>query len=234
MSHGTKSIPSVSLIARCKVSDAAAMVVSLRTRRAVFWSLGPDRIVAAVLSRGEREPLLEACAASYAAALPGACFAPGLLELAMVLEAGRDAHVAALGAVHCRVEQDAAAPSRRGPWRRLRSSPRAEAPSGQRVGVVSGAEGVRVQADENAVAQAAGLYRSCRLRLVALDCEPCALASLVDVLGAGDVQAARRQALSAVAVLPTAETAAEALGEDLAVPIGLALAWFQVGGGGAR
>lgn len=209
------------------------MIVSFRARRAVFWFLGSDRVVAAALSRGEREPLLEACAGSYAAALPGACFAPGLLDVALALEARREAHVAALGATFCRVEQAEAAPPRRGPWRRFRSAQQ-DVSDGQRVGVVSGADGLRVWADEAAVEQASTLYRSCRLRLVALDCEPCALASLSDVLGTAQTDAARRQALSAVAVLPDAEAAAEALGEDLAVPIGLALAWFHGGRGRAR
>lgn len=210
------------------------MLVSLRARRAVFWCLGPDRIVAAVLSRGEREPLLEACAGSYAARLPGACFAPGVLEVAMVLECRREAHVAALAAGYCRLEQPGEAPTsrRRGPWRRFRAARDADA-AGERVGVVSGADGVRVRADEKAVAEAAALFRDARLRLVALDGEPCALASLADVLGAADPLAARRQALSAVAVTPEAEAAAEALGDDLAVPLGLALAWFG-GGGHAR
>jgi len=210
------------------------MFVSLRARRAVFWCLGPDRIVAAVLSRGEREPLLEACAGSYAAKLPGACFAPGVLEVAMVLECRREAHVAALSEGYCRLEQsgETAPFRRRGPWRRFRAAGEAGGEGG-RVGVVSGADGVRVRADERAVAEAAALFRNARLRLVALDCEPCALASLAEVLGTSDPLAARSQALSAVAVTPEAETAAEALGDDLAVPVGLALAWFG-GGGHAR
>lgn len=210
------------------------MFVSLRARRAVFWCLGPDRIVAALVSRGEREPLLEACAASYAARLPGACFAPGVLEVAMVLECRREAHVAALAAPYCRVEPlDEGPPSRRGPWRRFRA-PRGSAMPGERVGVVSGADGFRVRAEENAVAEAAALFRHAGLGLVALDCEACAIASLADALAASDPEAARRQVLSAVAVVPEAEAAAEALGEDLAVPVGLALAWFAGGGGRAR
>ena len=80
------------------------MIASLRTRRAVFWYLAPDRIVAAVMSRAEREPMLEACAASYAPALAGACFAPGLLEVNWVLGAQRQVHVAALAASYCRIE----------------------------------------------------------------------------------------------------------------------------------
>lgn len=204
-----------------------------RQRRAVFWCLASDRIVAARLARGEREPLLEACAASYAAALPGACFAPGVLELACVLEGLEQPHVAALAASFCRleaVEHDASVRSR---WRSGRSG-RPAAQPGERIGRMRGAEGLRVTADEEAVLQAAGLFRHGRLRLAALDCEPCALASLADALGAADEDTARRQALSAVAVLPDAETAAEALGEDLAVPLGLAVAWFGAGSGRAR
>lgn len=212
------------------------MIVSLRARRAVFWFLGPDRLVAAVLSRGEREPLLEACAASYAPALPGTCFAPGLLEVARLLECRREAQVAALASVWCRVEDaDPAGPSpRRSPWRRFRS-PRAEAGApGERVGVVSGADGLRVWADERAVGEAAALFREAGLRLLALDGEACAIASLADALATDDAQCVRRQALSAVAVMPEADAAAEALGEDLAVPVGLALAWFAGGSRRAR
>lgn len=205
----------------------------LRQRRAVFWCLGSDRIVAASLSRGEREPLLEACAASYAAALPGACFAAGVLEVALVLDGLRDPHVAALAAPFCRMEQTPDTVFRRSVWRSRRTVRHAAAP-GERAGRVRGAEGLRVTADEQAVVQAAGLFRHGGLRLAALDCEPCALASLAEALGAADVDTARRQALSAVAVLPEAEAAAEALGEDLAVPLGLALSWFVAGGGRAR
>ena len=79
------------------------------------------------------------------------------------------------------------------------------------------------------VAQATALFRRARLQLIALDCEPCALASLSDALGTGDADGARRQHLSAVSVLPESESAAEALGEDLAVPVGLAVAWFGAG-----
>ena len=52
------------------------MISALRTRRATFWYLAPDRIVAAVLSRSEREPVLEACAASYSPPVPGAVHTP--------------------------------------------------------------------------------------------------------------------------------------------------------------
>jgi hypothetical protein len=90
---------------------------------------------------------------------------------------------------------------------------------------------MRVWADENVVREASSLFRRARLHLLALDCEPCALASLAAALGSGNADGARRQHLSAVAVLPESETAAEALGGDLAVPVGLAVAWF--GGGRA-
>jgi len=245
------------------------MLSSLRARRAVFWYLGPDRIVAALVSRAEREPVLEACAASYSAPVAGSRFAPGVVEVAWVLGCDKLVHVAALASSFCRVEAcdiDAAPPGRR---RRGSSTIRdsegvaqrgsegvAQHGSGgvgqrdsegvaqrdsegvaqrdsegvalERRGAVSGAEGLRVWAEEGAVAQAAALFRRARLHLIALDCEPCALASLSEVLGSVDAEAARRQHLSAVAVLPESESAAEALGDDLAVPVGLAVAWFGV------
>jgi hypothetical protein len=237
------------------------MISALRTRRAAFWYLAPDRIVAAVLSRSEREPVLEACAASYSPPVAGAVFAAGVVEVAWVLGCERYVHVAALATGFCRVE--AAPPEAVHPRRRSRSRARhgalqAEVPSAEalaaaavrdvapsrdsspaspadarreRRGAVTGGAGVRVWADEGAVAQAASLFRRAQLRLIALDCEPCALASLADALGTGDAEGARRQHLAAVSVLPESETAAEALGDDLAVPVGLAVAWF--GGGRA-
>jgi hypothetical protein len=231
------------------------MISTLRTRRATFWYLAPDRIVAAVLSRSEREPVLEACAASYSSPVAGAVFAAGVVEVAWVLGCERYVHVAALATGFCRVEAAPAETAR--PRRRsrryaappldimeppaslavtgVRESPAADAAvsgeTAQRRGAVSGGAGIRVWADEGAVAQAASLFRRAQLRLIALDCEPCALASLADALGTGDAGGARRQHLAAVSVLPESEAAAEALGEDLAVPVGLAVAWF--GGGRA-
>jgi hypothetical protein len=229
------------------------MIASLRARRAAFWYLATDRIVAAVVSRGEREPLLEACAASYASPVAGSSFAPGVVEVSWVLGCQDLANVAALAGAFCRVEaaeagaeavrrrdpapggnvaeRDSGAASRQraGETLQRRAGAVAGETSRERAGAVTGADGVRVWADEAAVAEAAGLFRRSRLRLVALDCEPCALASLAEVLGASDAAAARRQHLSAVSVLAEAETAAEALGDDLAVPVGLAVAWFGVG-----
>lgn len=216
------------------------MLSALRTRRAAFWYLGPDRIVAAVVSRTEREPVLEACAASYSSPVPGGSFAPGVIEVAWVLGCERLVHVAALASSFCRVEarevdDTGASGARRS--RRRRRQPEAEiepiVDEGRtlRRGAVSGADGFRVWADEGAVREAAALFRRARLHLLALDCEPCALTSLADALGTGDADGARRQHLSAVAVLPESESAAEALGDDLAVPVGLAVAWF--GGGRA-
>lgn len=235
------------------------MISALRTRRATFWYLAADRIVAAVLSRSEREPVLEACAASYSPPVAGASFAAGVVEVAWVLGCEKHVHVAALASEFCRIE---AAPAQQETRRRRRRgrAPVADpdmlaaAPDGaaslavslaasagddsaslaqkaERRGAVSGGPGVRVWADEGAVAQAASLFRRARMRLLALDCEPCALASLADALGTSDAAGARRQHLSAVVVLPESETAAEALGDDLAVPVGLAVAWF--GGGRA-
>jgi len=200
---------------------------SLRARRAVFWYLACDRIVAAVVSRAEREPVLESCAASYASAVSGSFFAPGMLEIAWVLGCEKDAHVAALASSFCRVEAAGdACPEVAG---EDDDEPAVETVRGERLAALSGSkDAVRIWARENAVAQAAALFRRARLNLVALDCEPCALTSLADALGARDGDGARRQHLSAVTVLPDCEGAAEAIGDDLAVPVGLAVAWLGV------
>lgn len=241
------------------------MLSTLRSRRAAFWYLAPDRIVAAVVSRSDREPVLEACAASYSPPLAGACFAPGVVEVSWVLGCERLPHVAALAGSFCRIEECAdERPRRRSPlMRAIRGGRRgagasagvtgAAAPEAMGVGAAAPdttAAGLaasvparverrgtvrdadrrlRVFAEEQAVEQAAALFRRARLSLVALDCEPCALASLSDALGTADADGARRQHLSAVAVAPETENVAEALGEDLAVPLGLAVAWFGVG-----
>lgn len=225
------------------------MLASLRARRACFWYLATDRIVAAVISRAEREPVLEACAASYSSPVAGAGpaplpgpgtglavtgpagaatlrasktagsrFAPGVVEVAWVLGCEKLVHVAALASSFCRMvdadDGDEAALDEELPGR---------------VGAVAGAGNLRVWAEEAAVAQAASLFRRAQLRLLALDCEPCALASLAAALGVAEVEHARRQHLSAVALLPEASQAAEALGRDLAVPVGLAVSWFGAG-----
>jgi len=239
------------------------MLSTLRTRRAAFWYLAPDRIVAAVVSRTRREPVLEACAASYSAPVAGSSFAPGVIEVAWVLGCERMVHIAALAAPFCRVDAVEAEQSRRSRWRSQvpepllssRADPTASvgcslavdrdavagsslvlvadspgaAAANQRRGVIVGADGFGVWADEDAVKEAASLFRRARLHLLALDCEACALASLADALGTGDTDDARRQHLSAVAIVPESESAAEALGDDLAVPVGLAVAWFGAG-----
>ncbi|HXC51030.1 MAG TPA: hypothetical protein VN634_09125 [Candidatus Limnocylindrales bacterium] len=215
------------------------MITSLRTRRAVFWYLAPDRIVAAVVSRAEREPVLEACAASYAPPVAGSCFAPGVIEVAWVLGCERDPHIAALAAPFCRVDSAASGQAPVDDDLECEEAENVEPNArygealpqrAERLAAVTGAQdGTRVWAQEGAVAQAAAVFRRARLRLIALDCEPCVLLSLSAALGTGDVLGARRQHLSAVSVLPESEAAAEALGEDLAVPVGLAVSWFGAG-----
>ncbi|HEY2776112.1 MAG TPA: hypothetical protein VGK20_18875 [Candidatus Binatia bacterium] len=195
------------------------MSVPLRARRATFWYLASDRIVAAVVARAEREPLLEACAASYSPPVAGSLFAPGVLEIAWVLGCEKAWHVAALAAPFCRVGSANRSPA---------DEHGGDAISGCS-SLVSGAEGLTAWADEAAVAHAAAMFRRARLRLAALDCEPCALASLAEALGSADTEGARRQHLAAVSVLAGTEGSAEALGGDLAVPVGLAVAWFGAG-----
>ncbi|HYC54315.1 MAG TPA: hypothetical protein VEL28_05180 [Candidatus Binatia bacterium] len=197
------------------------MISALKPRRATFWYLAPDRLVAAVLLRTSEEPLLEACAASYAHGGAECLFAPGVVELSWVLGAERIGHVAALAASLCavRAQDDDAV---------------LDADDAAAVRV-SGASELRVHARAQAVTQAHALFRRARLRLLGLDCEPCALSTLAEVLGTGDElsphgadlgNGRRHQPLSAVSIRPDAEKAAHALGEDLAVPVGLALAWF--------
>ncbi|HYB98475.1 MAG TPA: hypothetical protein VEC57_05005 [Candidatus Limnocylindrales bacterium] len=187
-----------------------------------------------MLARTSEEPLLEACAASYAHGNGQCLFAPGVVELSWVLGAERIPHVAALSASLCSLREDDA------PAEAETASVR-----------VSGDGELRVHARAQAVHQAQALFRRARLHLMALDCEPCALRTLADVLGTGDdrndggrrvlagaaataapaitgvaAAARRHQPLAAVSIRPDAEKAAHALGEDLAVPVGLALAWF--------
>lgn len=199
------------------------MLAALRSRRAAFWYLAPDRIVAAVVARGSREPVLEACAASYAPSVAGASFAPGVLEVSWVLRCERLVHVAALASSFCRLEQlEDGDP---GAWGTAVSQEPA-----RRQAVADDVRDYQVWGSEAACAEASELFRRSRLHLLALDCEPCALMSLADALGTADPDDARRQHLSAVAVLPESEGAAEALGEDLAVPVGLAVSWLGASG----
>jgi len=254
------------------------MFASRRAGRATFWYLAADRLVAAVIARTSDEPLLEACAASYAQRGPACLFAPGIVELAWLLGAEQFGHVAALAAPFCTID----APGNNGAGSGTNLTPScgepivadgfggagaaANAPNAQeRVATIRGIHrgsgnpasarytGLRVRAQLQAVSRAQGLFRRARLRLLALDCEACALVTLADTLGtsspalwpdaivsslgatAGATAALGAQAtaaavspqpLAAVSVSPEAERAAHALGDDLAVPVGLALAWF--------
>ncbi len=240
------------------------MFASLRAGRATFWYLAADRLVAAVIVRTADEPLLEACAASYAHGGPPSLFAPGIVELAWLLGADRFGHVAALAAPFCTIDRAGETRVRRGS---AAASPvgetmvadggavvadGAEPTAAERVANIkvaagdSANSGLRVRAQLRAVSQAQGLFRRAGLRLLALDCEACALVTLADTLGASSpslvpspgssahsslrqspgAQLASPQPLAAVSVSPEAERAAHALGDDLAVPVGLALAWF--------
>lgn len=174
--------------------------------------------MAAVVSRSDREPILEACAASFAAPVAGACFASGVLEVAWVLGCEKERHIAALSASLCTVE-----PQPSDAFEVGHPPPVSER---LREGAIVGGDGLRVLARESVVEEAASLFVRAGLKLLALDCEACAVASLAQVLGSKDEADARRQHLAAVAVTPDSEGAAEALGEDLAVPVGLAVAWF--------
>lgn len=235
------------------------MFSSRRAGRATFWYLAADRLVAAVIARTSDEPLLEACAASYAQAGQPSLFAPGVVELAWLLGADRFGHVAALASPYCSLDPDDDGDADTGAASLVADGADCFAASGadrhgaaatalagadERIAAVRGGSGRRVRAQLRAVSQAQALFRRARLRLLALDCEACALVTLAETLGtsaagsgpafgqgssravacAGDDSL--RQPLAAVSVSPEAERAAHALGDDLAVPVGLALAWF--------
>lgn len=272
------SITVASLHGQACRGHGAAMFASRRAGRATFWYLAADRLVAAVISRTPDEPLLEACAASYAQRGPSSLFAPGIVELAWLLRAERFAHIAALAAPFCAIDPVDAGGARRGSDVAAGNAEPAMVADGfggaevasarkpgadERVAKIRGVQpaspgagysGLQVRAQLRAVSQAQALFRRARLRLLALDCEACALVTLADTLGtaspplwpeafsstASGVQATAAHAtaahatasqpspqpLAAVSVSPEAERAAHALGDDLAVPVGLALAWF--------
>jgi hypothetical protein len=74
-------------------------------------------------------------------------------------------------------------------------------------------------------------FRRARLELVRLDCEGCARLALASFLGttvapSADGRLRDPDPLSAVSIVPECESAAAELGGRLAVPVGLALAWF--------
>lgn len=177
-----------------------------RREPVAFWHLGQDTLVAAVLRRGDDEPLLLACAGVRARALAwNASFSPGLLEASRALAVGVRFHVAALDTVHLEPSDEDTI----------------EIPT----------DGGILRAARTAIDQAASEFRAADLRLVALMLAPAARESLSRFLGQARSSATEGRSLAgdplaAVSVAPDCETAAASLGELLAVPVGLALQAF--------
>ncbi len=208
-----------------------------RARRGpvAFWSVSPDRLTVAVLGPTGDEPLLVACTSAVTSADPPArTLAPGLQEAASAVSAVRMPHVVALGAsvVEWLESLDEGTTG---------TASALAAPVGEAVLVapVVGAEDVSVRVARTAVADVRLAFALARLRLLAVDCEQCALANLATALGHGTGAApaaterleadASLQPLAAVSVATEAEETALALGDRLAVPVGLALGLFGVG-----
>ncbi len=180
-----------------------------RRRRMAFWHLTPSRLTVAVMERAAGEPLLVACATVLTEAqTPLLPFAPGVLEAARVVGATGLRHAVALDAPHCRVMQRQACSDDATPLASV---------------AVLGDSSLEAVADPEAVLALRGLFAMARLRLVAVDCAPCALLNLERYLGASGTNAAAPDPLTAISVSPECEAVATTITRELAVPVGLAL-----------
>ena len=178
---------------------------SRRREPVAFWHLGRELLVTAILRRGDDEPLLMACAGLRAVPLAWkAPFAPGLLDASRAMHVRARIHVAALDAAHLEPADDDAVE-------------------------VETSEGA-LRAARSAIDGAAQSFRAADLRLAALTTERVARASLARFLGEsrgqGEGRSLAADPLAAVSVAPDCEPTAAALGELLAVPVGMALAAF--------
>jgi len=219
-------------------------------RSAAFWRLSAATLDVAVLARGVGEPLITACAGVEARwTAGGGGPAVGLSELAAAVDAGRLRHVAALGDEYCALADSARAEEAESGEHRFGASIRdTGAPGAQRVSApVAGVEPYVCTADAQVVGSVCRRFEAAGLRLERLDCAPCARFALAAFLGAplavgqaglagagatvapdwqGARQAGQADPLAAVSVAPECEASAAELGARLAVPVGLALAWF--------
>jgi len=213
---------------------AARMPRWRRMRKAAFWHFGVGRLVVAVLERGAAEPLLVACACAVGEG-PGR-FAPGMLECCLAVRAVDLPHIAYVGIEASRMTRPdgrtdrgvsagagteggkpAAGDGPRGPDRGMYGL------AGVEICVpVEGVDGLMVECEGAAAYEILDLFEEAGLGLAAVDCADCALVSLAEYLApAGETQVV--DPLAAVSVAADCESAAVALGEALAVPIGGAL-----------
>jgi hypothetical protein len=176
-----------------------------------FWHVTCSRLTVAVLERAAGEPLLVSCATVLAEAqTPSLPFAPGLLEAASVVGASDLRHAVALDAPHCRVGGP-------GTTDLVDESLRSVA--------VEGDPGLQVYADPTAVTALCRLFEAARLRLVSVDCAPCARLTLDRYLGPGSGGSVH-DPLTAASVSPECELTAAAMAAELTVPVGLAVGYW--------
>jgi hypothetical protein len=188
-----------------------------RSRKpAAFWYLSRQRLVVAVVSRYLDEPLMTACAMSTGSLSGGrSLFAPGLLEVSAIVSSRRLEHTAALSSEYCRLEE-ARHQDHDG------SGDEAAQAAGERLVLVKGMADSWARAATAAIDEARGLFDSAGLKLTALDCEACAVATLSNHLGCHGDDAL--DPLAAVELHEGCIGAATELGRNLIVPVGLALA----------
>jgi hypothetical protein len=176
-----------------------------------FWHVARSRLTVAVLERAAGEPLLVSCATVLSEAqTPSLAFAPGLLEATVAAGACDLRHVVALDAPHCCVGGTGSTGLAR-----------------ESLSLVSveGDPELQVYADPTAVAALCRLFEAARLRLVSVDCAPCARLTLDRYLGPVGGGSAH-DPLTAVSVSPESELTAAAIATELAVPVGLAVGYW--------
>jgi hypothetical protein len=179
----------------------------------------------AVLEPGAEEPLLLRCASTAVLAEPvAAAFAPGLLDTSQAVACDELRHVAALDATLARLIDSAD-----GAGLAEDAVATAAAAGGDDGGLVlrpvSGAGWTAepmVAAERWAVEATVAAFERAGLVLESLDAAACAEATVADLLGLP--LSSPLDPLAAVSVAPECEQAALALGVDLVVPVGLALA----------
>jgi hypothetical protein len=182
-----------------------------RNKQVAFWCIGADSIDVAVVRNAVGEPLIEACAGvdclSVGRRPPHAA---GIFDLAGLVSARGLGHVAALGPTLSQLASVEGGP---------------QEPVAGRIRVaVPRADGLLCDADEAAATGIAESFRVLGYRLIALDCAACAELSLTAFLGDHtNADQSTPDPLAAVAVSPEFEETAVAMGERLAVPVGLAL-----------
>jgi hypothetical protein len=197
-------------------------------RREAFWHIGPERLVVGVMEARVDEPLLVACADLFtrAGTALGVRVAPGLLDVAQVVEARDLDHIVALDGSYFEIVGLPVAELEVG----VPAVVPAETGDDRIEARVCGAEdSITVRIDRGLVETVAQLFACASLNLIRLDCAHAAAFNLRNFASGqappGDAfaEAVRADPLAAVSVAAHCEAAASILGESLSVPVGLAL-----------